>query len=573
MDWDDDYYTFSDTNIEYIWRFLEDVHERGWLYQGHRAMAWCPRCGTSLSEHEQRSSKLPGARAPVALRALPARARGRGARRLDDDAVDAARERRGGRRPDAEYGAARRRLAARARPLRTRRARVARRGARRLDYEGPFDELPAQHGVEHRVIPWDDVTLEEGTGIVHIAPGCGAEDFELSRVHDLSVLTPIGESGRFLPGYGALEGSTTDEARAGRRAAGGSGAGSSRRARSSTATRTAGAAARRSSSASPTTGSSARGDPRNRCWTRTRPSTGRRLILEADGRLAAQPRRLEHLPQALLRPAAAVLPVRVRAPERDRLARRAAGARRRAGSSGCEELHRPWIDEVDVRCEGCGGEVRRIPEVGDAWLDAGIVPFSTLGWQSPRGRCRAGNATGAAAGLTGADLPDHAYWETWFPADWVTEMREQIRLWFYSQSFHVGRARGPRALPAGALLREVLDETGARCTARGATRSTPNEAIERMGADVMRWLYCAQPPTQNIRFGYGPAKDVKRRLLTLWNCVSLPRHLREHRGLPPASVDGAGRAASAAARRLAPRPHRRLVATRRRLRAQLASGA
>ena len=52
MDWDADYYTFTDTNIEYIWRFLKTVHERGWLYQGHRSTVWCPRCGTSISQHE-----------------------------------------------------------------------------------------------------------------------------------------------------------------------------------------------------------------------------------------------------------------------------------------------------------------------------------------------------------------------------------------------------------------------------------------------------------------------------------------------------------------------------------------
>jgi len=52
MDWGNDYYTFSDTNIEYIWRFLKTLHERGWLYQGHRSTEWCPRCGTSISQHE-----------------------------------------------------------------------------------------------------------------------------------------------------------------------------------------------------------------------------------------------------------------------------------------------------------------------------------------------------------------------------------------------------------------------------------------------------------------------------------------------------------------------------------------
>src|SRR6185369_7100921 len=79
-------------------------------------------------------------------------------------------------------------------------------------YEGPFDDLPPGAGVEHRVIPWDEVSMDEGTGIVHIAPGAGSEDFELSRVHGLPVLTPIDESGRFLPGYGAFEGLSTDEA-------------------------------------------------------------------------------------------------------------------------------------------------------------------------------------------------------------------------------------------------------------------------------------------------------------------------------------------------------------------------
>src|SRR5438270_2536787 len=52
MDWGNDYFTFSDTNIEYIWRFLKLIHERGWLYKGNRSTEWCPRCGTSMSQHE-----------------------------------------------------------------------------------------------------------------------------------------------------------------------------------------------------------------------------------------------------------------------------------------------------------------------------------------------------------------------------------------------------------------------------------------------------------------------------------------------------------------------------------------
>ena len=67
------------------------------------------------------------------------------------------------------------------------------------------------------------------------------------------------------------------------------------------------------------------------------------------------------------------------------------------GLEQLEELRRPWIDEVPIRCEACGEAVRRVAEVGDVWLDAGIVPFSTLGWQNPE-YVEAGYATGAAQG-------------------------------------------------------------------------------------------------------------------------------------------------------------------------------
>ena len=67
MDWGNDYFTFSDTNIEYIWKFLEIVHDRGWLYMGHRSTEWCPRCGTSLSQHELTQSGVYQDRADPSL--------------------------------------------------------------------------------------------------------------------------------------------------------------------------------------------------------------------------------------------------------------------------------------------------------------------------------------------------------------------------------------------------------------------------------------------------------------------------------------------------------------------------
>ncbi|HEY6016976.1 MAG TPA: class I tRNA ligase family protein, partial [Gaiellaceae bacterium] len=190
-----------------------------------------------------------------------------------------------------------------------------------------------------------------------------------------------------------------------------------------------------------------------------------------------------------------------------------------AGIEQLEELHRPWVDNVTIRCEACGNEdVHRIPEVGDVWLDAGIVPFSTLGWQS-EAWVEGGYATGASAGLSGADLPDNAYWEKWFPAHWVSEMREQIRLWFYSQLFMsvalVGKAPFRQVLG----YEKMLDEHGREMHGSWGNMIDAEEAFDRMGADVMRWQFCQQPPDRNLLFGYGPAHEVQRKLLTLWNSV------------------------------------------------------
>ena len=141
MDWGSDYFTFSDTNIEYIWRMLKVVHERGWLYMGHRSTEWCPRCGTSLSQHELTQSGVYQDRADPSLYVrfpLLDRPR-RVARHLDDDAVDAAGERRRRRQSRRRVRAARERRVGRRRALPGRDVRraQARRGARRLALRGP----------------------------------------------------------------------------------------------------------------------------------------------------------------------------------------------------------------------------------------------------------------------------------------------------------------------------------------------------------------------------------------------------------------------------------------------------
>ncbi len=215
MDWGNDYFTFSDTNIEYIWRFLKAVEEKGWLYKGHRSTQWCPRCGTSLSKHEQAGEEnYEELEHPSLFVRFPLRGRAGESLviwtttpwTLPANVAAAVK-------PDAEYGRndVGEWVAVEPYPDEHFEKRVRGSELVGLEYDGPFDAFPAQEGVVHRVIPWDEVSLDEGTGIVHIAPGCGAEDFELARLHDLPVLAPIDESGVLLPGYSDLEGKTTDE--------------------------------------------------------------------------------------------------------------------------------------------------------------------------------------------------------------------------------------------------------------------------------------------------------------------------------------------------------------------------
>src|SRR5919198_2949182 len=387
MDWDNSYYTFSDNNIEYIWQFLKTVHQRGWLYKGHRSTQWCPRCGTSLSKHEQAGEENyeeiehPSlyVRFPLLERegqslvvwtttpwTLPAN-------------VAAAVK------PDADYG---RRangewVAVERYPDEDFVERVRGEELVGLAYSGPFDDFEAQDGVVHRVIPWDDVALDEGTGIVHIAPGAGAEDFDLSRVHDLPVLAAIDEAGGFVTGYGVLEGLSTDEV-------------------IEPVT-----AALRERGRLLDAGTIVHRYPI--CWRCRTPLVFRVVddwfisadeirapMLEQNATVEWTPpqykkrmddwlrnmddwnisrRRYFGLPLPFYPCRCGHLNVIGSRPE---LEERAMG-----GLDQLKELHRPWIDEVPIRCESCGEEVRRIREVGDARADAGVGPLLNLGGQNP----------------------------------------------------------------------------------------------------------------------------------------------------------------------------------------------
>ena len=517
MEWDDSYFTMSDTNNEYIWYFLKKCHDNGWLYRGTRSMPWCWRCGTSLSQHELVDNYAELTHRSVYLK-FPLTSPGHEGESLLvwtttpwtlTANVAAAVH------PDLLYA----RVRQGDEVLILSRGTVGKlkgewedlgnvRGSELvgLTYTGPFDDLPAQSSVlgpqsyQHRIIPWEEVGEEEGTGIVHIAPGCGAEDFELSKVHTLPVLIPLNEDGNYVQRYGQFSGRHVTE--------------SAEMVFQSLQEKGLLYKLEDYTHRYPT------------CW-----RCGTELVFrvatewyisveEIRPRLIRAASEVEWIPEyagkrmenwlqnmgdwnfSRKRFWGLVLPFYV-CDECDTVT--VAGSREELRGLAIDpsvvdnlpELHRPWVDEVKIKCPKCGQVVERIPEVGDAWLDAGIVTFSTLGY-----------------------LDNRAYWEKWFPAQFVTEMREQIRLWFYSMLFMSVTLEDTAPYKQVLTYEKVHDETGRPMHKSWGNAIWFDDAVEKMGADVMRWLYAGANITQNVNFGYSIADEIRRNLLTLWNTYS-----------------------------------------------------
>ena len=179
---------------------------------------------------------------------------------------------------------------------------------------------------------------------------------------------------------------------------------------------------------------------------------------------------------------------------------------------------------MKIACSACGAPVARIPDVGNPWLDAGIVPFSTLHYRE-----------------------DPDYWATWFPADFITEsFPGQFRNWFYSMlamSTVLRREPPFRTIFGYATL---FGEDGRPMHKSWGNAIEFDEAAERMGVDVMRWMYAKARPDDNILFGWHAADEARRELLVLWNVYAFFVTYARLAGWTPARSRGA---ASPSARR------------------------
>lgn len=504
MDWDNSYYTHTDENIEGIWHFLKVCNERGWITTNQRPMPWCPRCGTSLSEHEMSGSHKEVTHTSVFVKAF--------VKDKDFDilvwtttpwtlssnvalAVN----------PDLDYvmikyAGSDRKLVLAKHALRfidvDREVLTSFKGSELvgLEYETFFPYLDAQKDIVHKVVPWEDVTADDGSGVVHIAPGCGAEDFDLGERLGLAKICPIDESGIFMDGFDFMSGKKASEV--------------------------ANEVFEKLDEQGKLFKTMEFTHSYPVCW---------RCKTEVLFRLASEWYiKTDEVRPQLLAEAAKVKwePEYIGKRMEDwlnnmgdwNISRRrfyglplpfytcsecghitVVGSKeelKELGGEGVDELpelHRPWIDSVKIKCPHCGAEVSRISEVGDVWLDAGIVPFSTLKY-----------------------FKDKEYWQKYFPAEWVTEMREQVRLWFYSLLLMsvtlTGRAPYERVL----AYSSVVKEDGTKFSKTGYMIKF-DEAAEKVGADAIRYLYDSASPTNDVRFGFNLCEEARRKLLGLFN--------------------------------------------------------
>ena len=394
-------------------------------------------------------------------------------------------------------------------------------------YEGPYDDLPAQqepggypfideelkvknaHAVnQHSVIdPGKDnigndiVVAGEGTGIVHMAPGCGDIDHKIGKNLGLVNLAPLDDESKFIDKYGWLEGKTATD---------------------------------------PETTESIIADLKDRgflvhvedyphvyphCW-RSGDELVFRLVeewyinMDWRGKIKKVVDDINWIPEwgqdrehewldnmgdwmiSKKRFWGLALPIWTFEDDsfyvvgsKEELKELAVeGWDKFEGNSP----HRPWIDKVKIKHPESGLIGQRIVDVGNPWLDAGIVPFSTMGYTT-----------------------DKDYWKEWFPGDFVTEcFPGQFRNWFYS--LLAMSAELEETAPFKTLLGHglVKDETGRDMHKSWGNAIWFDDAAEKMGVDVMRWMYATQNIEHNLLFGYGHADEVRKKLIQLWNSYS-----------------------------------------------------
>lgn len=511
QDWDNSYYTMSDENNFTIWHFLKVCHERGWIYEGTDVMEWCPRCGTGLSQQEVTEGYQEIVHPGLYVRFPLLDREGESLLVWTTTPWTLTSNTGAYVHPDLTYAKARTAdgevlylLKSRLSELKAKHEVLEEMPGKALDglrYAGPFDELPAQKDVEHKVVLWEEVSETEGTGIVHTAPGAGKEDFKISKERGLSVIAPLDDFGKFIDGFDWLTGKSVSDV--------------NKPIYDSLREKGVFYRVDQYSHRYPT------------CW-----RCGTELVFrlvdewfismdELRDKVADVTRKARWIPEfgmqreldwlknmddwmiSKKRYWGLALPIykctcghfEVIGSETELQERAISGWDEFSGNSP----HRPWIDAVKIACAECGETVERIRDVGNVWLDAGVVPFSTLGYRSDR---------------------DH--WKEWFPAELITEsFPGQFRGWFYSLLVMSTVLENTEPFQNLHSYATMHDEHGDEMHKSKGNAIWFEDGAEKMGVDSMRWLYSRHNPAANLNFGFGIADEVRRRfIIPLWNVYS-----------------------------------------------------
>jgi isoleucyl-tRNA synthetase len=552
------YFTFSNENNYMIWTFLKKCWEKGWLYRGDDVMPWCPRCATGISQHEIVTDGYAELTHDSVSVKFPLRAAGGGRRTADGlpesllvwtttpwtltSNVAAAVG------PDLTYAKVRQGdevfylSKGTLHMLRGPYSVLGELKGAEMEgwtYDGPFDDLPPAQmpggftylteltrdvketpSEAHRVILWDAVGETEGTGIVHIAPGCGAEDFQLGREYNLPLVAPLDEEGHFVEGFGWLSGMYVGDVAKpifeDLRRKGLLYAVEPYAHRYPTCWRCQTELVfRLVDEWFISMGKVYDDKPREALTPEEKASSLRYQIMDVVDQIRWIPefgysREMDWLHNmhdwmiSKKRYWGLALPIwicencghhEVIGSEVELKARAVSGWEQFEGHTP----HRPHIDAVKLACPECQGTMSRIHDVGNPWLDAGIVSFSTLCYRS-----------------------DPAFWRAWYPAHWISEsFPGQFRNWFYSLLAMATVVDSSPPFLQNFGYATLLAEDGRPMHKSWGNAIEFNEAADNMGVDVMRWLYCASKPENDLLFGYNRGDEVRRRfLIPLWNVYS-----------------------------------------------------
>lgn len=516
VDHDDTYFTFDNSYIESVWSILKHTHERGLLYKDYKVVPWCPRCGTALSSHEvalgYEEAEDPSVYVKFKMQDAVRNGYPEGTSflvwtttpwTLPGNVALAVRE-------DLAYALVNGAIVAKEGGSLQGKDLVG------LTYEPLYPFLKDQTGKAFKVYAADFVSTEDGTGIVHMAPMYGAEDFELGTKVGLLKQHVVGEDGKFLPeakGFAGLFVKDADE--------------------------------------------KIIEDLEKRgllfkketiehtypfCWRCKTPllyyardswyiqmsKLRDELIREnkdihwepehiKDGRFGEWLREVKDWAISRARFWGTPLPIWECEQCKKFEVMGSIAELKEKGVPVPEDLHRPYVDEISFGCS-CGGAMRRVSEVLDVWFDSGAMPFAQEHYPFERK-------------------------EILYPADYISEAIDQTRGWFYTlHAVGVLMERG-KAFKNVVCLGHVLDAKGKKMSKSLGNIIEPNAMIDTYGTDALRYfMYTVNAPGDSKNFDERMVNEiVKKNFSRLGNVLAF-YELYAEKSL--SSVSGRGRNAS-----------------------------